>query len=122
MAVEIDDKRLDSVFLALASQPRRAILKRLTLGNAPIAELVRLVGLTQPAISKHLKVLENAGLVSRGRKGQFRPSEIELSPILELEAWVTGFTMEWEQRLERLGALIEADGGRRKDSLPDGER
>ncbi|MDA8027284.1 MAG: metalloregulator ArsR/SmtB family transcription factor [Actinomycetota bacterium] len=109
MTIEIDEARLDTVFMALASQPRRAILKRLSSGSAPIAELVRLVGLTQPAVSKHLKVLESAGLLTRARRAQFRPSELDLAPILEVEAWVSGFTHQWEERLNRLGALIDGD-------------
>jgi DNA-binding transcriptional ArsR family regulator len=99
--------RLDATFAALADPTRRAILARLSHGNASVAELARPFDMSQPAISKHLKVLERAGLISRGREAQRRPRTIEARPLAEASGWLENYRMFWEARYERLDALLE---------------
>ncbi|MDA8197397.1 MAG: metalloregulator ArsR/SmtB family transcription factor [Actinomycetota bacterium] len=118
MKSESSEARLDSVFLALSSQPRRTILKRLAIGSVPMAELVDLVGLSQPAVSKHLKTLEGAGLIVRGKDRQFRPSHVELAPMVAAQEWLGGFTKAWEDRLDRLSTLLEKNADLDQGSHP----
>jgi DNA-binding transcriptional ArsR family regulator len=104
--------RLDATFAALADPTRRAILARLASGEASVAELAAPFGVSQPAISKHLKVLERAGLVSRGRDAQRRPRRIEPGPLAEASVWLEGYRRLWEARFERLEAVLaELKGG-----------
>ncbi len=98
--------RLDQTFAALADPTRRAILARLASGEASVAELAAPFGVSQPAISKHLKVLERAGLVSRGRDAQRRPRWIDPGPLAEANAWLEGYRRLWEARFERLDAVL----------------
>src|SRR5262249_2981933 len=88
--------RLDATFAALADPTRRAILARLVTGEASVTELARPFKMTQPAISKHLKVLERAGLISRGRDAQRRPRRIEGKPLAEASAWLEQYRQIWE--------------------------
>ncbi|HSX59650.1 MAG TPA: metalloregulator ArsR/SmtB family transcription factor [Tahibacter sp.] len=97
---------LDSTFAALADPTRRAILARLALGEASVAELGEPFAMSQPAISKHLKVLELAGLISRGRDAQRRPCRIEAAPLAEANAWLERYRQLWEQRFDALDALL----------------
>ncbi len=99
--------RLDATFAALADPTRRAILARLTRGEASVAELAEPFSLSQPAISKHLKVLERAGLVSRGRAAQRRPRRLEARPLAEANAWLEHYRQFWEANYGRLDALLE---------------
>jgi DNA-binding transcriptional ArsR family regulator len=99
--------RLDSTFLALADPTRRAILARLALGEAPVTELAAPFAMSQPAISKHLKVLERAGLISVGQDGQRRPRRIEARPLAEASAWIERYREVWETNFERLDGLLE---------------
>jgi DNA-binding transcriptional ArsR family regulator len=99
--------RLDATFAALADPTRRAILARLALGEASVTELCEPFDMSQPAISKHLKVLENAGLVSRHREAQKRPCRLEAEPLAEAEAWLERYRQFWEASFERLDALLE---------------
>jgi DNA-binding transcriptional ArsR family regulator len=99
--------RLDATFLALADPTRRAILARLTEGEASVSELAEPFAITQPAISKHLKVLERAGLVSIGRDGARRPRRIETKPLAEANAWLERYRNIWEASFERLDELLE---------------
>lgn len=100
-------QHLDRVFAALADPTRRAILARLATGEATVNELVAPFGLTQPTISKHLKVLERAGLVSRGRSAQFRPVKLEAAPLAGAAEWIGGYRRFWEDSLDRLEALVK---------------
>lgn len=97
---------LDHVFAALADPTRRAILAKLASGEATVNELVAPFALSQPAISKHLKVLEGAGLVSRGRHAQFRPVRLEAKPLAEAAQWIGDYRRFWEESLDQLGAYV----------------
>ncbi len=99
--------RLDSTFAALADPTRRAILARLALGEVSVTELAEPFAMTQPAISKHLKVLERAGLVSRGRDAQRRPCRLEAEPLAEATAWLGGYRQFWAASFERLDELLD---------------
>jgi DNA-binding transcriptional ArsR family regulator len=99
--------RLDSTFAALADPTRRAILARLASGEASVTELGAPFGMSQPAISKHLKVLERAGLISRGRDAQRRPSRLEATPLAEATAWLEGYRRFWEDSFKNLDALLD---------------
>ena len=99
--------RLDATFAALADPTRRAILTRLASGEASVMELARPFAMSQPAISKHLKVLERAGLISRGRDAQRRPCRIEAKPLAEADEWLEGYRQFWEGSFERLDDLLD---------------
>jgi DNA-binding transcriptional ArsR family regulator len=98
---------LDLVFSALADPTRRAILARLATGEATVNELVEPFELSQPTISKHLKVLEGAGLVSRGREAQFRPVRLNAAPLEDAAEWIGTYRRFWEESLDRLEAYVE---------------
>jgi DNA-binding transcriptional ArsR family regulator len=98
---------LDAVFAALADPTRRAILARLADGEATVTELVEPFGISQPAVSKHLKVLERAGLVSRGRSAQRRPRRLEARPLAVATAWLDRYRRHWEGSFERLDGVLE---------------
>ena len=99
--------RLDATFAALADSTRRAILARLAAGEASVAELAEPFDMSQPAISKHLRVLEEAGLVSRGQDAQRRPRRLEAKPLEEATAWLEEYRQFWERRFMGLDALLE---------------
>ena len=99
---------LDATFHALADPTRRAILARLTTGEASVTELAAPFQMSQPAISKHLKVLEKAGLISRGRDAQRRPCRLEARPLRDATAWLADFRLYWEESFQRLDALLES--------------
>jgi DNA-binding transcriptional ArsR family regulator len=98
---------LDATFAALSDPTRRAILARLAEGEATVNELVAPFKLSQPAISKHLKVLEKAGLISRGRDAQRRPCRIEARPLAEANQWLEGYRKIWEANFDRLDVLLD---------------
>ena len=98
---------LDATFAALADPTRRAILARLASGEASVTELAEPFAMTQPAISKHLKVLERAGLISRGHDAQRRPSRLEAKPLAEANQWLEGYRQFWEGSFQRLDGLLE---------------
>ncbi len=98
---------LDGTFSALADPTRRAILARLALGEASVNELVAPFQLSQPAISKHLKVLERAGLISRGRAAQTRPCRLEAAPLKELADWIEHYRRFWTESFDRLDAYLQ---------------
>ncbi|MGA8534074.1 MAG: metalloregulator ArsR/SmtB family transcription factor [Candidatus Tumulicola sp.] len=100
--------RLDATFMALADPTRRAILARLASGEASVSELAAPFAMTQPAISKHLKVLERAGLISTGRDAQRRPRRIEAEPLAEATGWLVRYRRLWEGNFQRLDALLGA--------------
>ncbi|WP_112811269.1 ArsR/SmtB family transcription factor [Ensifer sp.] len=100
-------ERLDATFAALADPTRRAILARLALGDASVLELAEPFAMSQPAVSKHLKVLERAGLVSRSRDAQRRPCRIEIDPLAEATDWLKEYRKLWEANFSRLDTLLE---------------
>lgn len=100
-------EQLDATFAALADPTRRAILARLARGEASVAELAAPFDMTQPAISKHLRVLERAGLISRGRDAQRRPRRLEAAPLAQATEWLEHYRKFWEDRFERLDALLD---------------
>jgi DNA-binding transcriptional ArsR family regulator len=99
--------RLDAAFLALSDPTRRAILARLALGEASVAELAEPFDISQPAISKHLKILERAGLVTVGQDAQRRPRRLEPTVLAEANAWLERYREIWEANFERLDTLLE---------------
>jgi DNA-binding transcriptional ArsR family regulator len=99
--------RLNATFAALADPTRRAILARLAVGEASVIELAEPFAMTQPAISKHLKVLERAGLISRSRDAQRRPRRIEAKPLAEAAEWLEGYRRFWESSFQRLDGLLD---------------
>ena len=100
--------QLDAVFGALADPTRRAILTRLTQGEASVAEIAAPFTVSQPAISRHLKVLEEAGLISRSRRATARLSHLEAEPLREATEWLTGYREFWDESYTRLDALLAA--------------
>lgn len=94
--------RLSVTFAALADPTRRAMLARLILGEASVGELAAPFDMSLPAISKHLKVLERAGLIARGREAQWRPCRLQAMPLKEIADWAADYRRHWEQRLDRL--------------------
>jgi DNA-binding transcriptional ArsR family regulator len=103
----VNSARLDSTFAALADPTRRAILARLALGEASVSQIAAPFAMSQPAISKHLKVLERAGLISRGHDAQRRPRRIEAKPLAEAADWLERYRAIWEANYQRLDALLD---------------
>jgi DNA-binding transcriptional ArsR family regulator len=103
----MDAASLDAVFAALADPTRRAILARLARGDATVNNLAEPFDMTQPAISKHLKVLENAGLISKAREAQRRPRRLEPKRLAEANKWLEKYRMLWETRYRGLDSLLE---------------
>jgi DNA-binding transcriptional ArsR family regulator len=100
--------QLSVVFHALADPTRRALLARLTSGDATVAELAAPFSMSQPAISQHLKVLQQAGLISRSRRATARLSHLEAEPLREATVWLAGYQEYWDESFERLDALLAA--------------
>ncbi len=100
-------QHLDATFAALADPTRRAILARLASGEASVTQLAKPFSMTQPAISKHLKVLERAGLISRGRDAQMRPCRLEAKPLADANGWLENYRRFWEGSFQRLDVLLE---------------
>ena len=114
---------LDATFAALADPTRRAILARLATGEASVAELAEPFDMSQPAISKHLKVLERAGLIARGREAQWRPCRIEVRALKEVDEWLEEYRRLWEDRLDRLEVyLSELQAEQTRGSKPGSKR
>lgn len=110
-----ENARLDATFGALADATRRAILARLAQGEATVLELAEPFAMSQPAISKHLKVLERAGLVARTRQAQSRPSRLQAEPLAAASAWLERYRQQWEESFQKLdGVLAELQGSPRK--------
>ncbi len=120
----MDAAHLDATFMALADPTRRAMLARLAEGEASVSELAEPFDISQPAISKHLKILERARLISVGRDGQRRPRRIEAAPLAEASAWLEHYRQIWESNFQRLDALLEdlqrpaARANRKRRSAP----
>jgi len=107
LATPMADRVLNTTFAALADPTRRAIIARLASGEASVAELAEPFAISQPAISKHLKVLERAGLISRGQDAQRRPRRLEAKPLAEATEWLERYREFWEENYQRLDALLE---------------
>ena|ERR687892_273416 len=119
MAVATD--QLDRVFSALADPTRRAMLARLASGEATVTELAAPFDISLPAISKHLKVLERAGLIVRGRERQWRPARLDATPLREVAEWAERYRRFWEESYDRLDEYLEELQGQGKEE-GDGER
>ena len=107
--------RLDRTFAALADPTRRAMLGRLAAGEASVTKLAEPFEMSLPAVSKHLKVLERAGLVTRGRERQWRPARLEAGPIKEVAEWTERYRRFWEERYDRLEEYLDELQGRGKE-------
>ena len=118
LATPMADKVLNTTFAALADPTRRAIIARLALGEASVAELAEPFAISQPAISKHLKVLERAGLISRGQDAQRRPRRLEAKPLAEATEWLERYREFWEENYQRLDALLEVMKTKQKKRRP----
>jgi DNA-binding transcriptional ArsR family regulator len=101
-----DDDRLSQIFAALANSTRRAILARLAEGEATVNELAEPFNMSLPAISKHIKVLERAGLITQGQKAQYRPCTIDVTPLEEISNWTEQYRHIWETRFDRIDDYI----------------
>src|SRR5437667_3119778 len=113
MAMATD--QLDRTFSALADPTRRAILARLASGEASVTELASPFEMSLPAVSKHLKVLERAGLIARGRERQWRPERLEAGPLKEVAEWAERYRRLWEESYDRLDEYLERIQGRGKE-------
>ena len=102
MSMTVEEDRLSETFSALANSTRRAILARLAMGAATVNELAEPFELTLPAVSKHIKVLEHAGLVVRGRQAQYRPCALEAAPLEQVSTWAEQYRPVWEARFDRM--------------------
>jgi len=107
MVQQSSTDRLSATFGALADPTRRAILTRLRKGEATVLELAEPFDMSLPAVSKHLRVLERAGLISRSREAQTRPCRIRATPLKEAASWITAYRAFWEESLDRLGHYVE---------------
>jgi DNA-binding transcriptional ArsR family regulator len=114
VVIDVGDQ-LSTVFGALSDPTRRAILTRLTRGDATVAELAAPFSVSQPAISRHLKVLEQAGLISRSRRATARLSHLEAEPLSKATSWLAGYRAYWEESFDRLDGLLHGLGGNRTD-------
>ena len=101
-----DDDKLSQTFAALANTTRRAILARLAEGEATVNELAEPFNMSLPAISKHIKVLERAGLITQGQKAQYRPCTIDVTPLQEISTWTEQYRHIWEARFDRMDDYI----------------
>ena len=102
-----DDDRLSQIFAALANSTRRAILARLAEGEATVNELAEPFDLSLPAISKHIRVLERAGLIVQGQKAQYRPCTIDVTPLAEISRWTEQYRHIWEESFDRMDNYID---------------
>ena len=110
-----DEDRLSQTFAALASSTRRAILARLVEGEATVNELAEPFNMTLPAISKHIKVLERAGLVVQGQKAQYRPCTLDITPVKEVSNWAEQYRPIWEARFDRMDEMIKQRNKKEND-------
>jgi DNA-binding transcriptional ArsR family regulator len=116
----ITEERLDAAFAALADPTRRAIVSRLARGDATVGELAAPFTMSLPAVSKHLKVLERSGLISRGRDAQFRPCHLEVDALDQTLDWITAHRRIWDERFDKLDAhLRDLQSGRRHRKSAD---
>jgi DNA-binding transcriptional ArsR family regulator len=118
LATPMADRVLNTTFAALADPTRRAIIARLASGEASVAELAEPFAISQPAISKHLKVLERAGLISRGQDAQRRPRRLEAKPLADATEWLERYREFWEENYQRLDDLLAVMKTRQKKRRP----
>src|SRR5215208_8138423 len=118
----MDDARLDLTLAALADPTRRAILARLAAGEATVTELAEPFAMSLPAVSKHLKVLEHAGLISRGREAQWRPCRLQAGPLEEVRNWIDQYRSFWEESFNRLDDVLRDLQLPRKGKFDDSDR
>jgi DNA-binding transcriptional ArsR family regulator len=111
----VSTDQLDRTFAALAHPTRRAILERLAAGEASVTELAAPFEMTQPAVSKHLKVLERAGLIARGRERQWRPARLRARPLKEVAEWADRYRRFWEESYDRLDEYLDQLQDRQKE-------
>jgi DNA-binding transcriptional ArsR family regulator len=116
MIMERDDDKLDQTFAALANATRRAILARLAEGEATVNELAAPFNMSLPAISKHIKVLERAGLVTQGQKAQYRPCTLDVSPLKEVSRWTEQYRHIWEERFNRMDDYLNQLNNKEQDN------
>ena len=112
------DAQLDATFAALADSTRRAILARLADGHASVTELAKPFDMSLPAISKHLKVLERAGLIARGRDAQWRPCHLDAGPLKDVADWVNHYRRFWEESFDRLDEYLKEIQNKEKKNVP----
>ena len=120
MTSAIDEDRLSETFAALANSTRRAILSRLVEGAATVNELAEPFEMTLPAISKHIKVLERAGLVLRGHRAQYRPCALDAAPLQEVSSWAERYRPVWEARFDRMDTYLRQLRPKRRAGEQDG--
>jgi DNA-binding transcriptional ArsR family regulator len=120
VTLAIDEDRLDETFAALANSTRRAILARLAHGEANVNELAEPFDLTLPAVSKHLKVLERAGLIVRGHRAQYRPCSLDATRLEQISTWAEQYRPVWEGRFDRMDDYLAQLEPRRKAGKHDG--
>ncbi len=118
MSVALDERHLDDAFAALSNSTRRAILARLADGAASVTELAEPFKLTLPAISKHIKVLERAGLVVRTRHAQYRPCALNAEGLEKVATWAEQYRPVWEARLERMDDYLTRTGRKQREGRP----
>ena len=111
-----EDDRLSQTFAALANSTRRAILERLAEGEATVNELAEPINMSLPAISKHIKVLERAGLITQGQKAQYQPCTIDVTPLKEISKWTGQYRHIWEARFDRMDDYINQLSNKEKDN------
>jgi DNA-binding transcriptional ArsR family regulator len=116
--VKHSEADLDATFAALADATRRAILARLASGEASVTELAKPFDMSLPAISKHLKVLERAGLIARGRDAQWRPARLDAGPLKDVADWVDHYRKFWEESFDRLDEYLREIQKKEKDNVP----
>jgi DNA-binding transcriptional ArsR family regulator len=114
--IRSDDERLDQAFAALANSTRRQILARLAEGEATVNELAEPFNMSLPAISKHIKVLEHAGLITRGQKAQYRPCTIDTAPLQEISNWTEQYRHIWEARFDQMEEYISQLNNKEQDN------
>ena len=117
-----DDDRLSQTFAALANSTRRAILARLVEGEATVNELAEPFQMTLPAISKHIKVLERAGLITQGQKAQYRPCTLDVAPLKEIATWTEQYRHIWETSFDRMDAYINQLNNQEKEQEQEKEQ
>jgi DNA-binding transcriptional ArsR family regulator len=120
MATTIEEDRLSKTFAALANSTRRAILARLAKGAATVNELAEPFALTLPAVSKHIKVLERAGLVLRGQRAQYRPCALDPAALEEISTWAEQYRPVWEMRFDRMDDYLKQLRPQRETGTQDG--
>ena len=120
MTLTINEDRLSETFAALASSTRRAILARLAQGEANVNELAEPFDLTLPTISKHIKVLERAGLVARSQRAQYRPCSLDAAPLEEISTWAEQYRPVWEASFDRMDDYLQRLQPQRKADPHDG--